>query len=153
MKYNLFKRKFVFLVSMLIFILSGCGSKKPISLEEFTKKLTDKGYEITQITNINTNSINNLIIAKKDDHQFEFCIAKDDDNAVYFYNQNKTEFEKYKGSVTTSSSKNIGNVSKYTLTSNGKYRVVSRIGNTVLFLESPIEYKDEIEKILKEIGY
>lgn len=153
MKFNLFKRNFVFFISIIVFVLAGCGSKKPISLEDFTKKLTDKGYEVTQVSNINNNSINNLILAKKDDHQFEFCIAKDDDNAVYFFNKNKTEFEKYKGNVSASSSKNIGNVARYTLTSNGKYRVVSRIGDTVLFLESPSKHKNELEKILKEIGY
>ncbi|MGF6905534.1 hypothetical protein [Fusobacterium sp. PH5-44] len=153
MQYNLFKKKFIFFLSIIIFILTGCGSKNPISIEDFTKKLTDKGYQISPITNIDNNSISNLIIAKKDDHQFEFCVAKDDDNAVYFFNKNKTAFEKYKGSVNTSSKKNIGNVSRYTLTSNGKYHIVSRIGNTVLYLESPDKNKSEIEKILKEIGY
>ena len=45
------------------------------------------------------------------------------------------------------------NYSKYTLSSDGKYMIVSRINNTVVYLDVDSSYKDEIKTILNELGY
>lgn len=42
---------------------------------------------------------------------------------------------------------------KYTLSSNNKYMVVSRIANTVIFVNVGSQYKDTIQKLLKEFDY
>lgn len=45
------------------------------------------------------------------------------------------------------------NYSKYTLSSGEKYMVVSRINNTVVYLDVNSNYKDEVKTILSELGY
>ena len=45
------------------------------------------------------------------------------------------------------------NYSKYTLQSDNKYMVVSRIEDTVVYVKVDSKYKDQIKDLLKEIGY
>ena len=47
----------------------------------------------------------------------------------------------------------LKNYSKYTLLSSGKYMVVSRINNTVIYVNADANYKDNIKNILDELGY
>ena len=70
-----------------------------------------------------------------------------------FYNNNKSIFESTKSGASTESNINGKNYSKYTLTSNGKYMVVSRVANTVAFVNVSSDLKDNVNTILKELGY
>ena len=45
------------------------------------------------------------------------------------------------------------NYSKYTLEANGKYSVVSKINNTILYVNVDSQYKDTVKDIIDEIGY
>jgi len=47
----------------------------------------------------------------------------------------------------------MGNNSKYTLKTNGEYKVVSRIEDTVIYVDVDEKYEDDVKEILKEIGY
>ena len=47
----------------------------------------------------------------------------------------------------------MGNTSRYTLKANSKYKVISRIENTFIFINAPQEKSEEIDKILKELNY
>ena len=94
------------------------------------------------------------ISAQKElEYQIEFYELNTEQDAISSYNINKSKFEAKKSSTSTYTEVALGNNSKYTLTSNGQYMVVSRIENTFIYVHVDEEYKDEVKKILKELGY
>lgn len=86
-------------------------------------------------------------------YQIEFYELSDADYASSFYNNNKSIFEESKSSSAVETSVSSGNNSKYTLVTNGKYKVVSRIDNTVIYVNVDDEYKAEVKDLLEELGY
>ena len=70
-----------------------------------------------------------------------------------FFNLNKDVFEKIKGNTAAETSVNLKNYSVYTLSTDSKYRVLSRIDNTVVYINVDKQYKDEVKGILEELGY
>ena len=87
------------------------------------------------------------------DYKIEFYKLAEEDNAISFYKTNKEIFENSKDSVSAEKSISLGNNSKYTLKTKDKYKVVSRIENTVIYVDVDAKYEDEVKEILKEIGY
>lgn len=133
-------------------------NKEPMTVSEFKDIMEDKDFEIIdaidQVDDYD-NNIKKAYIALEEDYayQIEFYRLDEEEDAIYFYNTNKEIFENSKSSSSAETSVSMGNNSKYTLTSGDKYKVVSRIENTVIYLDVDEEYKDEIKEILKEIGY
>lgn len=86
-------------------------------------------------------------------YQIEFYELIDEESAIAFYNSNKNSFEQSKGNASAETNVQGKNYAKYTLSSNGKYMVVSRIDNTFIYVSVAEQYRDIIKDILKEIGY
>lgn len=140
--------------AVLIFAVIGCGNKKAMTVEEFESKMVKNGYEVIDITSqYPSKAIKNVMIAKKDNYQIEFFVVENVDVAVSSYNLNKETFEKSKSNKNVETKKTMGNTSKYTLKANSKYKVISRIENTFIFINAPQEKSEEIDKTLKELNY
>ncbi len=77
----------------------------------------------------------------------------DESSAIGFYQNNASRFETMKANSSAQTNISGKNYSKYTLSSSGKYMVVSRINNTVVYLNVDSSYKDEVKTILSELGY
>ena len=56
-----------------------------------------------------------------------------------------------KGNATIESSKSIGNQSRYSLKANSKFKLISRIENTLIYVDAPDTYEKNIKEILKEL--
>lgn len=132
--------------------------KTPITLETFINMMQSKEYVTvdakTQFAAYDY--IEQVFIAAPGDYkyQIEFYKLSDETNAANFYSNNKSIFESSKtGSVQAETNVSGKNYSKYTLSTNGKYCVVSRIGDTVIYLNVDDQYRDTIKDILKELGY
>lgn len=153
------KKKILILCSILIcmFIFTACGSKTAINTDKFISTMESKGFVISDVTDqfAGVDFLNDVTVAMKDsgEYQIEFYNLKDESNAIEAFNINKEEFEKEKGSTSTESSASLKNYSTYSLTSNGKYMYVSRIDNTLIYLDVSKEYKDEVKEIINELGY
>jgi len=80
-------------------------------------------------------------------YQIEFYELSDESNAIGFYNNNAANFQARKGKSAAQTNINGKNFSKYTLSSEGKYMVVSRIDNTVIYIDVDSSYKDEVKSI------
>lgn len=72
---------------------------------------------------------------------------------VSMYNTNQQKFESQKSNRSTSSTASMKNYSTYSLTTNGKYKYLSRIDNTLIYIDASDDYKDAIKDIIKELGY
>lgn len=131
--------------------------KDSISAEEFKSLMEEKGHIIIDATSQyeEYEYVKKVYIATKADnkYQIEFYTLSDDEKAKYFYNTNKEIFEKSKSSATSQTSTQMKNYSKYTLNTDGKYKVISRINNTAIYINVDDEYKNIVKELLKEIGY
>ena len=132
--------------------------KTPISAERFTSSMTQKGYVVQSSKQqfAAYDYIKKSYIAAPQDlsYKIEFYELTDEEYANAFYENNKSIFENSKGGVVTSSlNLNGKNWSKYALSADGKYKVVSRVGNTAIYLNVDNNYKDIVNKLLDEFGY
>ena len=149
------KFKYFVLCFFMIFFMTGCFNKKSISSNEFKSIMSEKGFDVQDATKqfSDYDYVKRTYIALNDDFQIEFYELSDEEKAKGFYETNKSIFESSKESGYSQFNNSVGNHSKYTLKTGGKYKVVSRIDNTVIYLNVLEEYKDEIKDILKDLGY
>lgn len=143
---------------MALIGFTGCGkNKNAISADEFCTKIENKGFLTTDSTAQYASSKeiteSYIAISKDYSYQIEFVVLDSTSAAQSMFSKNKSIFESEKGSSNLTSSKELANYSKYTLKTNGKYKVVSRIDNTLIYINADAEYKDEIDSILDELGY
>lgn len=146
------------LISLVCF--TGCGKDKTaISAKEFSEKLEDKDYIIQESTSqySSNEEIEESYIALSEDYsyQIEFIIleSESDASSMYSYNKSRFEAEKEDSNAKAHSEVNLANYSKYTLIVNGEYKVLSRIENTLIYINADSEYKDEIDEALEDLGY
>ena len=141
---------------LILFMATGCFNKTALSSSDFKTRMEDKGYTVEDATNqISSDNINQVYIAKNEEEQYqiEFYDLSTSDTAYNFYNNAKINFENSKSGISSDSYVNIGNHSKYSLSTNNKFNVVSRIDNTVIYISVPDSYKSTVKDLLKDIGY
>ena len=154
----------IIVVLIMLFVALGCTiisvlkkEKVSITMQEFKTIMEKKGFNIGDATSQYSSYgyIDNASIGMRDDgaYQIEFYTLNDDESAIYFYNTNKTIFENSKSGATSQTTSELSNYSKYTLKCNDEYKVVSRINNTVVYVNVEDAYEGEVKDILKEIGY
>ncbi len=146
------------IAALLVGVVALASKTKPsISATEFSTIMNSKGYKITDASEqfAQYEYVTNAYIAgnKSLNYQIEFYELSDDTMAKSFFNQNKTNFENQKESVSAETNVNGKNYSKYTLTTGNKYKVLSRIDNTVIYLDVDNSYKEEVKNILSELRY
>lgn len=146
------KRVFFIMVLLLLLVTSCKINKEPITAEQFRAKMEKNNFVIFDITPQYADyGINKALVAKNKYYQIEFYITKDVDTAVMMFNENKEKFQLSKSSGVIENSRSIGNSSRYSLQANSKYKVVSRIGDTLIYIDAPANYKKEIQNILEEL--
>ena len=148
---------FAFICFICLFVTTGCGNKTAISSEDFKVTMDGKGYKIIDATSqfAEADYVKQVYVALSSDskYQIEFYEFDTDDNGLEFYKTNSKEFEKNEevGAIKTSGS--LNNYSKFTLSDSNKYQVVSRIGNTAVYVDVDAKYKDDVNALLDELGY
>lgn len=138
-----------------IFTLTGCKNKDSINPGEFKIRMESKNYTVQDATKQFSGNpeIKQVYIALNSNYQIEYYELDTTENAKTFYNTNRTLFEQSKGNSSIYTSKNIANYSTYKLRTNGQYKVVSRIDNTVIYINASETYKSDIDSILDYLGY
>ncbi len=131
--------------------------KASITASSFYTTMSQKGYSVQDSTSQYSeyDYVKQVYIAVSKDYsyQIEFYELLDDSYATSFYNNNKSIFESSKGNASAETSVGGKNYSKYTLSSNGQYMVVSKINNTVIYVKVDDDYKNTVKDILEELGY
>lgn len=147
----------LFTCLIMLFTITGCGNKKAINSEEFINKVESMGYKTMDATDQMSqyDYIEKVTLAINEDetYQIEFYELSDSNYATSFFNNNKQIFEETKDTTSAYTSVNIGNHAKYTLSTDGKYKVVSRIDNTVIYLNVNNEYASDVKEVLESLGY
>lgn len=153
------KKKILYVLTLMVVTvtLTGCGNKKAITIDEYKDIMSTNSFVLNNAKNrISVNSnIKDIYIAAnpKDNYQIEFYVLESVDTAKTFFSENKTRFSKEVGKNKIETKSKKGNSEKYTVTSLGQYRLVSRIENTVIYLDTRESNKKKVDEILKELGY
>ena len=147
----------VILVGIVLIVFNTLNKEKtPISASTFNTTMEGKGYEMTDTTSQFAqyeNYMSESYVAQKIGYQIEFYELTNEENAISMYNANKTKFESQKTNASASTTASMNNYSTYSLTTNGKYKYLSRIDNTLVYVDVDESYKDVVKDIMKEIGY
>lgn len=141
----------------LVLLLTGCGTKEPITADDFKTKMEDKGYVVIDPMHITeyTPEIERVYTAQNKNNSYEIIYYQidSDDNAKKIYNGIKNDYEKLKTGAVLETNVDLKNNNKYTLQNDGQYKVVSRIDNTIIYLDVADSHKNEVKDILKYLGY
>lgn len=145
-------------LSILVVLLSACSlNKEAIDVDKFKEKMRDKDYYVVnskeQFSEYDYIIDSYIAINSDKTYQIEFYKLLDIDNSLAFYNYNKDIFDASRTSNSTYTDINLSNNNKYTLSTEDSYKVLSRIDDTVIYVNTDIKYKDEINSILKNLGY
>ena len=130
--------------------------KTPITAAEFNNIMENEGYVMTNTTSQFAqypNYISESYVAQKSGYQIEFYELTSEENAISMYNTNEAKFESQKTNAAIYTTVSIKNYATYSLTTNGKYKYLSRIDNTLVYIDVDESYKDIVKDIMKEIGY
>lgn len=160
------KKKILFIVLgiILVVVIGGIAlfssltkEKESMTSSEFKTLMESKGFVVSDSTSqfSQYGYIEQVYVAVPSGYayQIEFYELSDEEYAISFYNNNKSIFESSKGNDSAETSVSMKNYSKYTLSTGGKYKVVSRINNTVVYLNVDSSHKDTVKDLLKELGY
>ena len=141
-------------ILMFLFIivaLSGCGSKKVLKPSDVQNKLSSLGFSINDITNyMEDKNIKSVITANNGKYQIEFFTFNSKKNAKEAYNTNVKSFLANKN---VKKDKNEDNYDKFTQELSDTYNVVIRLYNTLLYSSINLEYKNDLNKIIKKLNY
>ena len=145
----------VMLCSM--FCAAGCGAKTSITADEFKSLMEAKGNTVGDSSDYfsDDDSMTHVYVALigNGSYQIDFYETDSPAAAERLFADNKSLFEKYAGKGSSHTSASAANYDSYKLTVGGYYKVLSRIDNTLLYVNAREEYKDEINSILDELGY
>ena len=125
-----------------------------ITSEEFKQIMEKKEFFMIDATSQNE-YIKKVYNAVESDnrYQIEFYEYTDSDIANKFYKNMYYKLESDKGNANLRTNINLKNYSKYTLTAKGRYTILSRINNTIMYVSVSDEYKDDVKGIIEELGY
>lgn len=149
------KKKLLTLALIVISILTtGCMTREVLKANDFKTNLEKRGFTVLDKTSTQRNqSIKSYYIAtnSKKTYSIEYYELDNEMSSQGIYLKYKESMIATGAQVSTEI--NLGNSSKYVDNYNGKYRVASRISNTVIWVDAKVEYQEEIKALLKEIGY
>lgn len=134
--------------------LVGCGdTKEALNNETFQEKLKLKSFTVVDETSSVSGKdfIESYFVATHPQgfYKLDFYIFKNEASAQAFYARERDGF----GGQGSYNELNVGNFSKYTQICNGKYGIVSRVGSTAIYANIDDVYRNEVNTLLKEIGY
>lgn len=152
-----FKILTTFMVAIVMtFVVTGC-SKERISAEKFKSKMESKGYNVVDITDQYSSSDKFIkvyvALPKNKTYQIEYYQLKDVDAAISVFESSKTNFENSKGVSSVNTNVSLGNYSKYTLATNGKYKMISRVEDTLIYVDVDSSYKNKVIDAIDSLGY
>ena len=151
------KNKSVILGILIILIVSfatGCGFYNLLETQEFKDHFGALGYTTSDNEEALYESKTYVVASKSDvPYKIEYYEFEEEIDAKKIY-------EKYKDNIAdyiTSDSKNnetTGAVfSKTIAKSDNEYLVISRVKNTLIFIEGTVDFQQEIDKLVEDIKY
>lgn len=142
------------LVILLCVSLVGCGEKVAKTPEEFNDFMESKDFSVADSTLFVQTVVTaeTALTALNDNYEIDFYELDCNETSKEFYNLNKEAFLNEESSNTTTEITG-SNFDYFDMTNDSGFRMTSRIDNTVIYCYTEAEYKDEVIKLVKELGY
>ena len=150
------KKKVLAIALVVGALLTGCGSKEPVSATTFTEKAQDQGFEVIDMTEYEDidGATAALFAMNDDDVEIMFIEVEDTDFAKNYYEFTKTEYvNAYEEGSSVHTDVNVGNCQKYTVKNGDVYATVERVDNTIVYVETSADYRDVVKSLLDELDY
>ena len=142
---------------IVLFTLTGCFKKTPITAEEFISKAEAYGLKAEDKTEQyaaeEKRIVKYVMASNEKGWNVEFFELATVDDCRSLYDSGQQEMEEAKAAVSSSSTVNGSNNQKYSQTSNGYFYVISRIDKTLVYIETKAANKDDVKAFLKTINY
>lgn len=139
----------------LLFI-TGCTAKEKLEPSNFKKIMEKKGFIVTEQTGIAIAEGGNVDLSYKAEtpdqrYVINFYEFDGEVSAQGFYAKKQAELGSTGSQVYTEL--NLGNYSKYTMIYHERFAAISRVSNTVVYVDTEKNYQEEVKQLLLDIGY
>lgn len=140
-------------------VTAGCGKEKvAVEPEAFISAMEGAGAQVSDQTETmaEVSSATSVQVAyMEDQYQIEYYEFEEAADASYLYSASVEQLETAAETASGVAKTNVSTDSygKYTISMNGNYIVVSRIGNTVMYATAAGDYKDTVKELLEQMGY
>lgn len=142
---------------VLMLMLTGCKSKTAITTDGFETTMSEQGFTIAdykeQYAEFDYILEAYAAIDSTGSYQLDFYQCSDEAAAKGMFESNKTKFEEQYKSVAVRTSASFGNHSELRIQADGEYILISQISDTMLYVHTTSEYKDEVNEIVDILGY
>lgn len=155
----------VAVILSMLFCLTACGdsdntdlNKKVLTPDDFESLMFEQGYNIYDITAqvVDYDEIQTVYVATTGDelYQIEYIELVDEKSAYALFVGNQVMFEECKdGDDFTEYDLELANFNEYHLTSSGRFMMLLRVENTLIYVDAEDQFQTEIEAALDAIGY
>ena len=152
------KKNYLIILVIVLFILCGCSnkSKEVKGIDEFNEISVNNDFKVVDNMNSyeNINYIDYATLAViDDDSNLEMVIYESVDYAKEVQESQIENFASRKSTGATEKKDKGKNYYKYSLISNNRYMVSSRVENTLIFCNTSLSNKSSVDAILEELEY
>ena len=151
------KNKNIFLGIALVLVMlfvTGCVFYNLLDAAEFKNHFSALGYTISDTETADYEADKYLVAYKEDvPYKIEYYEFDTDINAKKVYEKYKKNIANYITSNSENKETTGAIMGKIVAVSEKEYIIISRVKNTLIFINGTNEYADEINKILDEIEY
>lgn len=142
----------ILIVVIMMITLTACSQGKKLSAEDIEKKLSDMDFVTNDVSSeMEDSSIKKVIVASNNRVALEYYVFKSEDSAKKAYGTNLESLKENKDFKVKE--KNGSNYSKSTQSTKSLYNVIIRAGDTMIYSSVNVNYKSDVNKVIKKLGY
>lgn len=156
MKTTLAKFSFTIILSVLLLsVFTGCQSRTAQTTAGFIQVMEDAGFEVEDVTDqIDTDDLaTSVVIALGENYQIEFYEFVDSETGLGVFYNNRDIFDDAYSVKTLSTEISLMYYDYYAFSADGKFCMIARIDNTMLYCVADKEYRSEIVELVETLGY
>jgi len=146
----------IVLILLTAFVITRIGSRVPLDAQEFTYRMEESGFVVHDIRYTLEDPEFFRYALAVDTYFFfmEFGVLHTSADARRLFNAIRSDIEAAgRGAPTSSTSVDMPNFNRFTLTFEGHHHVVSRIESTIVFAVTSSEYRAQLTEVLRMLGY
>lgn len=148
----------VYLLLIICLFITGCGeekTKKVATLDEFGNIASEKGFTVSDTTDSYSNA-DYILEAKQaiyEDITIEMIKYSDSEYADKVQKNHIENFDLLKSTAATAHKDKGANYYSYSIVSNNRYMISTRVDNTLIFCKVMLNDKEIVDEILDKLGY
>ena len=126
----------VVLLVVALLTLTGCMTKKALTTAEVKAIVEEQGFRVTDANDKYSDSdfTTDVIEIGNNNFYIQFITINNEENAKALFNSNKEKIDGFREGSYTNSSMSGKNYETYELVSGGYYMYISRVDNTIIYV-------------------